>query len=250
MMSLTLVRPPHLYRHLSRCFNHSLRIERHLTRYKHWFQHPNPNQTIHRLRRNTLVIAQFRNPYDWLEAMRIHPHHSPEHLHLEWQEFLQRPWTMERIGLDLNITSNTTRCKEGFRYNEIVSCHVMPLPLEAYENIHCSRHQPYYELKQDGSGMPFANVMEMRAAKIHNFLQTVNYPRVVNVWPLQYEELLAGTENMLNQISEITGIPYVCDPFPVQQRKTRELSKEFVEYVSEHVDWSAEELIGYQRRRN
>lgn len=201
--------------------------------------------------RNTLVIAQFRNPYDWLEAMRTHPHHAPEHLNVEWQEFLQKPWTMERIGADLNITNETATCQQGFRYNEINSCTKQPLPPEAYNGyFYCSRHEPFYELQQDGSGKPFENIMQMRAAKIRNFLETSDYPMVVDFMSVQYEQLLAqGTKRLLKKISKLTGVPYKCDPFAIQHRPQRELSPDFVEYVTEHVDWNAEELIGYDSRR-
>ena len=154
---------------------------------------------------------------------------------------------MERIGKDLN-TSHDARCQQDFGYNEIVSCHPEPLPRDSYQDIRCSRHQPFYELKQDGSGLPFANIMEMRAAKIHNFLDTRNYPGVADVWPVQYEYLLSrGTKEMLDKVSEATGVPYTCDPFPIQNRSKRTLSKQFVNHVNEHLDWSAEGLIGYSR---
>lgn len=235
------------YSHLSTCFNHTLPVERHLTRYKHWFQDSSAMQ--HRQRHDTLVVAQFRDPYDWLEAMRDHPHHSPEHLYLDWPDFLSKPWTMKRIGRDLEISNSTARCQQDFSYNEIVSCSREPLPIDSYESIHMSRHQPFYELKQDGSGEPFENIMEMRAAKIRNFLDTKEYPKVVDAWPVQYEYLLArGTKRMLDKISKVTGVPYKCDPYPTQHRKQRTLSKQFVEYVNEHMDWTAEELIGYHRR--
>lgn len=200
-------------------------------------------------KRETLVIAQFRNPYDWLEAMRDRPHHAPDHLDVEWQEFLTKPWTTERIGKDLNVTSNTTLCQQDFQYNQINSCIKAPLPREAYPNIRMSRHQPFYELKQDGSGEPFESIIELRAAKIINFLETKNYPRVADTWPVHYEYLLAkGTKKMLDKITEVTGVSYKCDPFPVQERRKRPLPKDFIDYVSAHVDWSTEELIGYHRR--
>jgi hypothetical protein len=113
-----------------------------------------------------------------------------------------------------------------------------------------SRHKPFYELKQDGSGEPFASIIDMRAAKINNFLETKDYPRVVDTWPVHYEYLLAkGTRELLESISELTGVPYTCDPFPAQAaRRKRELPPEYMDYVTEHVDWEAERLIGYHRQ--
>lgn len=224
----------------------TIQVTRQLTRYKHWFQYRNATKYKH----DTLVVAQFRNPYDWLEAMRNVPHHSPNHMFMHWSEFLTKPWTMDRIGMDLNI-SKDYRCQEDFHYDELNSCVYEPLPHEAYRHkLRYSEHQPFYELKQDGSGEPFANIMEMRAAKIRNFLDTKDYVGVADVWPVQYEYLLSkGTKGMLDKISEWTGVPYKCDPFPVQHRRKRKLSKRFAKYVNEHHDWTAEGLIGYTQEK-
>ena len=103
----------------------------------------------------------------------------------------------------------TTTCQQGFRYNEIVSCNKEPLPPEAYNGyFYCSRHQPFYELKQDGSGMPFENIMEMRSAKIRNFLETRDYPMVIDFMSVQYEKLLAlGTKTFAGSNFEIDRCP-------------------------------------------
>jgi hypothetical protein len=181
--------------------------------------------------------------------MRYRAHHSPEHLDLEWNEFLTKPWTMERIGLDLNITDTSYRCQQGFRFDEIVSCHKEPLPHEAYSDFRMSRHQPFYELKPGGQA--FQNIMELRSAKIGNFLETKNYPNVSDVWPVQYEYLLSrGTKQMLDQISQVTGVEYKCEPFPTQHRSKRTLTKAFVEHVDKHLDWDIEALVGYHRKEN
>jgi len=57
-----------LFRHLNECFNHALPVGRRLTRYKHWFQ--DENVATGRIVDETLVIAMFRNPFEWVEAMR------------------------------------------------------------------------------------------------------------------------------------------------------------------------------------
>ena len=232
--------------HLSECFNQSLSVRHRLTRYKHWFQYPNATKYKH----NTLVVAMFRDPYHWLEAMRDRPHHSPEHLRKNWTEFLTIPWTTERVGLDLESPKDA-RCQEDFAYNEIVSCHEKPLALEAWpeEKVGYSGIKPFYELRQDGSGEPFDNIMEMRAAKIRNFLAVKDYEGVADLWVNKYEYLLkVGTQRMLDEISELTGVPYKCMPSPPQDRPKRPLSPDFVEYVNKHLDWSAEQLIGYSKQ--
>jgi hypothetical protein len=46
--------------HLSKCFNHTLKVREALVRHKHWFQHDVPNG---RARVGTFVVSQFRDPY-------------------------------------------------------------------------------------------------------------------------------------------------------------------------------------------
>ena len=121
------------------------------------------------------------------------------------------------------MTPKDAICQDDFRYNEIVSCNYEPLPHEAYTHtLRYSEHQPFYELQQDGSGEPFANIMEMRAAKIRNFLDVKNYVGVADVWTTQYEYLLAkGTKEMLDKITEWTGVPYKCDQSPPPRARAR-----------------------------
>ena len=210
--------------------------------YHFQFQYKNASKYPH----DTLVLAQFRNPYDWLEAMRNVPHHSPAHLKLKWEEFIEKEWSMPRIGLDLNMTEHDA-CQEDFDYNQINSCTVEPLPREVYgKKIRYSEHQPFYELRQDGSGKPFKNIMEMRAAKIRNFLGVREHVGIADVWTIQYEYLLTkGTDHLLEKIEEWTGVKRQCEAFPAQNRRKRPLSRTFAKYVNKNLDWSAEGLIGF-----
>lgn len=213
-----------------------------MTRYKHWFQYRNASKYRH----DALVIAQFRNPYDWLEAMREVPHHAPNHQLLHWSKFLTKPWTMNRTGLDIGM-SRDSRCQQDFLYHQIVSCNIEPLPQSSFDHkIRYSEHQPFYELHQDGSGKAFGNIMEMRSAKIRNFLDVKEYQGVADVWVVQYEYLLeTGTKRLVDLISEWTGVEAKCDPFPAQNREKRKLSRRFVKFINENLDWTAEGLIGY-----
>ena len=222
-------------------------VKRYLTRYKHWFQYPNASKYEH----DTLVLAQFRNPYDWFEAMRVVPHHSPDHIKLKWEEFIAKPWTTKRIGYDLNV-SRTELCQEDFPYNEIVSCVNEPRPKSYWENkkIRYSEHQPFYELRHDGSGKPYNNIMELRSAKIRNFIEVRDYEGIADVWTIQYEYLLSkGTDRLLSKIEEWTGVKRSCTAYPAQNRRKRRLSKTYAKYVNKHLDWSAEGLIGYTQEQ-
>lgn len=216
-------------------------VKRYLTRYKHWFQYKNATKYPH----DTLVIAQFRNPYDWFEAMRNVPHHSPEHMGLKWEEFLVKPWTMERVGIDINLTDDH-ECQEDFNYRDIRSCVIEPIPKHHFKKLRYSQNQPFYEMIPDGSGKPFANIMAMRAAKIRNFLEVRSYIGIADVWTVQYEYLLTkGTNHLLEKIEEWTGVKRNCKAYPAQARRKRPLSRTFARFLNKEHDWSAEGLIGY-----
>ncbi|GKY99495.1 hypothetical protein MPSEU_000903700 [Mayamaea pseudoterrestris] len=246
--------------HIAECFNHSVVVTRGLTRYKHWFQYVNASKYKH----DTLVLAQFRNPYDWLKAMEHVPHHSPAHLRTtptastqspsaqnDWYTFMTKTWTMPRIGTDLLIKDETTKCQEDFLYRDLVSCNLEPVPRAEYNHtIRYSEHQPFYEMRNDGSGLPYDNILEMRSDKIRNMLSVVNYEGVSDLWVVQYEYLLSkGTDHLLTKIEEWTGLKRQCVPKDPQNRtpkKSRMVSPEFAAHVRQHLNWTVEDFIGYQ----
>jgi hypothetical protein len=231
--------------HLKKCFAHSLPIKIKLTRYKHWFQYPGYSRYPH----DTLVIAQFRNPYDWFKAMQHVPHHSPNHLQYRadkyWKQFLSKEWTMPRIGTD-RWNNSTEPCQEHFEWNDLISCPVEPLPKSSYKSLQYSNHQPMYEMRNDGSGTPYQNIMEMRADKIRNFLSVKDYPGIADVWIAQYEYLVTkGTQGLIDQVAELTGLVPNCTASPPQQRRNRPVSKDMAEYIRQHLNWTVESWIGY-----
>ena len=238
---------------LTKCFP-TIKVTSRLIRWKHWFQ-----EDDHKSHNPTLVIAQFRNIFEWTEAMRNVPHHSPYHLKLSWQEFVRRPWTMPRPKRDLvHKDSDGQVCYEKFRYNELVSCVEGSYEDEDYKEwmektgyeskSNFSGHKPIYELKQDGSGEPFSSILEMRAAKIRNFLSIKDWDWVQDSIPVQYEKLLAeGTDFLITQIEEKLQIKRSCEAVPPQQRKKRELPPDYVEWMRYNVDWESENLIGYTK---
>jgi hypothetical protein len=202
------------------------------------------------------VIAQFRNPYDWLKAMQRVPHHSPSHLKLDWYPFLTTPWTTPRLGDDIemgktitkeNNDTDTTPCQQNFIYQDIVSCVKHPLPPESYgHKLRFSEDTPFYEMKPNSNGEPFANIMEMRTAKIKNFLSVQEYPGVAAVWAVQYEYLLQrGTQHLLDRVSEWTGIEPKCEAYEPQLRRERPFEAGFVKHITDNIDWETEAKIGY-----
>lgn len=232
-----------IYDHLVECFGYEMMPLRSLSRFKHWFQFENPKR-IHAKR--ALILAQFRDPYDWVESMREIPHHAPVHVGLEWKDFVLKPWTMDRWGADLNITDMEGQiCGQSFRYNEIIPCD-MDL-FWSHKTIYPT--PPRYEMKHGGSGEPYESIVDLRADKIRNFLSTRHYEHVHDLWVLQYEELVEnGTEPLLRRLEEVTGIKAKCEAFAPQQRKTKILDPKFVRWMNKYADWKAERMIGYERR--
>jgi len=243
--------------HLGKCFNHTLKVREALVRHKHWFQHDVPNG---RERVGTFVVSQFRDPYYWVEAMRIVTHHAPKHCcKLPWQEFVSKEWNMERLPSDialkrgnetLGIPTSKIECQEYFSYDQINSCQLRPYPDGYFDKKPpMSGHQPQYEMRNDGSGLPYNNILELRADKIKNHLSVSEFEWVKVFVPLQYEELLGkGTEFLVRRIEKATGVQAKCDPYPAQNRPKRPLNKSFIEYLTKNLDWEAEKLVGYVPR--
>ena len=262
--------------HLTECFaGQGIQVAHRLVRHKHWFQH----DVLPDLRRHrTLVIAQFRDPIYWVDAMRRKPHHAPMHYQRDWQEFVQIPWSLpSRPPLDqqflqqiesnnratgTNTTSYTPPCHEYFEPHQLISCVKYPFPskeqYKAYfmgENVALkvlpsfSGDLPRYELNNDGSGKPYNNILEMRADKIRNFLSIKDWDWIEDVRVIQYERLLSeGTATLISYIEGITGLTANCTAVPPQKnRPPKPLDPAYVQWMNHHVDWNAEKLIGYER---
>lgn len=131
--------------HLEECFGHAIIVKNRLTRHKHWFQHDEValrqkllGDDSSRSPGKTLVIAQFRDPIYWVDAMRRKPHHSPMHYGFEksqWREFIETPWTLpvrpesdEAYIEEFTLKYNATRavfhppCHEGFLPHQMMTC--------------------------------------------------------------------------------------------------------------------------------
>ena len=204
----------------------------------------------------------FRDPIEWTWAMKAVPHHASRHIDLPWKEFVTKEWTMERLYKDeawkeeQSAHNNTGRiCQESFHYHELVSCLTRPYP-EGYWGKHrkhrFSQHQPFYEMRvNDPEGRPYANILEMRADKIRNFLESAYYTNVEGFWNYRYESLLKeGTEELVQRIERATGVKRnsdKCKIYEPQNRRKRPMDATFFDYMVDHVDWKAETMIGYKR---
>jgi hypothetical protein len=249
-----------IYDHLGLCFNHTIPVRRSLSRYKHWFQYDDPK----RIPEHSLAIAMFRHPMDWTWATKRGPHHATDHQRLPWKEFVTKEWTMKRLPKDEEYKRQQDAlgngdgriCQEKFRYHEVKSCLTRPYP-EGHFGPHnpnyFSNHQPFYEMKwNDPDGTPYANILDMRADKIRNFMEIPTYSNVDGFWHYRYEGLLkTGTEELIQKVERATGVkrhPTKCKVSgPNTTKKKSAMDPEFFDYMTDHVDWDAEALIGYHR---
>jgi len=213
---------------------------------------------------STIVIAEFRNVYDWIESMRNRPHNMPSHMHQDWYTFVTTAWTMPRPERDLLLLNddNATAhldgriCQADFKYNQVISCVKGTVPSKSNQNkvktsrLLRSEYEPIYELRNDGSGLAYRNIIEMRRDKIINQLSVLDWDWVTEVVPVQYEKLLVeGTNWLFKKIEAKTGLVAECEPTPPQPERLSHYPKGpgFEEWVGENTDWEVEKLIGYKK---
>jgi hypothetical protein len=238
-----------MYHHLSECFNSSITVTQKLTRWKHWFQYEEDVDAFNDL----YVVAMFRNPYDWVELMRKVPYHSPLHVNMEWEQFVETPWTMPRSDRDLALNNNSNNrttsrqehrvCDQDFNYNEVVPC----VASDAEHDNHAK-----YELRHDMSGEPYESILDLRRDKILNYLSIEQYQGVKYFDAWKYEDLaLEGSAQLVRQLEHALGIKATCKPLEISEAKffrRPKLDLDCVEWMQDHVDWDdSEALIGYHR---
>jgi hypothetical protein len=215
----------------------------------------------------TLVVSVFLNPLDWVENMRQSPINAPAHKGMNWSEFVGTAWVRKRSHLD-EILSGTVNanCSFGFLFEEVIPCMTERDPQ--------SDAFPLYELHPASSlshaGDPYSSILELRADKIRNFLTAFN--GVVDLISVRYEDLVwaedytddgsyltlpfPGFAGLLERIRDRTSLipdvdagwisdedgTFKAEPLGVGAVK---LDSHYVQWMTDHVDWDAEKLVGY-----
>jgi hypothetical protein len=243
------------------------RIERDFVRSKHFFQSLRYGRDYSR----SIVVVIVRNPVDWVVAMSQVPYHSPNHVAnmtsetitpLPWNEFVSKPWTMPRPdgekGLLKRMETETwlktkAICQTNFHFEEVIPCRpktmINDIPLGMRRAMF-----PVYELKRDGSGNAYGNILELRADKIANHvLQLSLLFRLGGFVLVRYEDLLQkGTQHLMEQVAQIAGLPgrlpRKCKPAKPQPNRLQQRSvpPELKEWVEANVDVRSEQLLGYR----
>ena len=282
-----------LEHHLQACYP-NVTVSHRLTRDAYWFQDKptiteagsgrplNNNQHSNLL---LLLVTIFRNPYDWIYQMNQHPMYMPSHMDgtnnnnqpmASLQDFVTKPWTLvteqdnhtNTTNITNVTTTTTTTCQLGFTPQQVIPCQITGDP----EN---QATHAIYELNPDTPGKPFANIAELRAAKIHHLVEQVpvwwkdhllvtkessrqqqqqqqqqQHPGVLIV---QYESALFDS---LERIESITGWQRVCTENAMAPNNNNddddtlpELTN-YMEWINKHIEWDMEEKVGYQKRTN
>lgn len=96
-------------------------------------------------RPETAVVLLTRDPYDWVEAMRVEPHHALDHVNwhvkeidptegwrtqgesLTWREFVTTPWIGRRGPMDDSIDKTpggkkAANCMDGYSFEDAAPC--------------------------------------------------------------------------------------------------------------------------------
>jgi hypothetical protein len=192
----------------------------------------------------------FRDPYDWVWAMKERPHHGHDHIGLEWLDFVTKPWIGHRGYGDKNITlsgmKDNVTCFSQFSFVEVMPCSDLDSSKRA-------GHGGYrYELFHDGSERAYSSIIDLRKAKIENHLSTSSFNATRVFLPFQYEELLFnGTEMLLSKLEKATGIKRKCKASePREKVAHKDVPQEYVKWMTKYVDWEVEARIGYFPKTN
>ena len=195
----------------------------------------------------------FRDPYDWIEAMRERPHHAHEHIGMEWKDFVTKPWVGPRKQFDWqkmtkakeeNYHMDKWGCLAGYNFDEVIPCSAHDSTLEdGYSNY-------MYELKNDESHRAYGSIVELRSEKIRNFVKVPTFTGVKAFFPQRYEELnKGGTAQFLKEVESVSGLKAKCEPFLGSGKiKHKVVDPEFMEWMNRYHDWEAEAMIGYENR--
>lgn len=194
----------------------------------------------------------FRDPHDWVDAMRWEPHHAHDHLHFKpnykresGRVIVQKTTTNVNVSTNDNMddepwwweVADRMQWKEfvtapwvgrrGKMDNEVVQ-------VKGGEDAICMDYYRYvdaapcsvedapmlrglgeykYEYKHDGSEIGFSSILELRRDKILNHLGVANYKGCRALLPYRFEYLKAnGTESLLRDIEEASGLKAQCKP--------------------------------------
>jgi hypothetical protein len=195
-------------------------------------------------------------------------HHDDDHRKwkeigqpLKWKEFVTKPWYSERGPADRDLHRNGTErnatCIHRYSYDETIPC--SPGDSTWLKGL----SDRNYELQRDGSGRAYGSVIELRRDKILNHLSVADFEGTRAFFPYRFEDLNSqGTGGLLKSLEEATGFKARCEatmgraPKHLRERRRLkpivyhdELPDDYIQWMSQYVDWEVESQIGYFPRQ-
>ena len=258
--------------HLIDCFGDQVDFVKGYSTFKHWFQvdddpvdetSSNTSSSESWAINRAVVISQFRNVWDWTEAMRSKPYSSPSHFNLSWSTFVTKPWTMPRYGEDKpfddlsfakqsNITCRN-KCSSYKRPYEIIPCLANNTFFIHGKGRKSHFMLAFYEM-DPRTGLPFPNILALRKAKILNFLSMQHFSQVSSFHVVRFEDLVHdGSSTLIRELEQELNATARCQPLvggDSSRIAARPLHSTFVEYMDKHVDWETEALLGYSKNNH
>lgn len=180
------------------------------------------------------MVALFRDPLDWVEAMRFEPHHAHDHVNypanfdkatadpdkwwwelgdrMTWKEFVTKPWMGKRGTMDATILQSSEQgvqnavCVDGYKWVDVAPCSkedsTFMKGLGEYK----------YEFKFDGSERGFNSILELRRDKVLNHLSVADFRGTRSFFSYRFEDLKEnGTTGLLKNIEKSTNLTANCD---------------------------------------
>ncbi|KAL7465675.1 hypothetical protein ACHAXS_005991 [Conticribra weissflogii] len=231
--------------HLEECYSEEFEVTDRFTRFKHLFQDEHLSKIP---KKSVIVVSIFRDPFDWVEAMRERPHHAHDHIGLDWNSFVTKPWVGHRGSNDAKLSESGEKeravCLGNYSFEEIMPCS----PEDSTEKDGYGDYK--YELHHDRSGRPYGSIIDLRSAKITNHLSVADFSGTRAYLPFRYEDLNRnGTKVMLDLLREVTGIEPKCNAMKGTGIEThKSVVGHYVAWMNKYVDWKVEQRIGYYRR--
>jgi len=94
-----------------------------------------------------------------------------------------------------------------------------------------------------------ASLLELRRDKIYNFLSVAKFQGVKHFEAVRYEDMVQnGTSSLVFRLEKALGVSAHCQPTEPRPLLNRLLTDHYLEWMYEHVDWDAEDLLGYNKQ--
>lgn len=170
-----------------------------------------------------LFVIIFRNPYDWLRSFQRTAFFGPPKTQTcDFSEFIRTEW---------GINTSYEQVREWQKFH------------------------PLIELNPS-NGLPFKNVIKLRAAKIKNMLEIPK--RIQNYYIVNYEQVKDHPEQVVKEVSEIFRLDLKAEFTPIVKIrgfknagiyvpiKYNPISKKDLLYINQQLDEQLENSIGYK----